>query len=203
MAIARAAKARSWGLPVVSPLLLAPALARAEVDLFRLFGIMLRIGAVLYGSGYVLLAFARSDLVEHLGWLTQQQLVDAVAVGQMTPGPLFTTATFIGYVLGGVPGALLATLGIFLPSFAFVALTNPLVARLRRSDLFSSLLDGVNAAALALMAGVTLQLGRAALTDVPTVALCAAATFAAFRFRFNNAWLIAVGGAVGLVLRAM
>ena len=187
----------------MSPLLLAPAAARADVDLFRLFGILLKIGAVLYGSGYVLLAFARSDLVEHLGWLTQHQLVDAVAVGQMTPGPLFTTATFIGYVLGGIPGALVATLGIFLPSFVFVALTNPLVARLRRSPLFSSLLDGVNAAALALMAGVTLQLGRAALIDVPTVLLCGAAALAAFRFRFNNVWLIGAGAVIGLVVRAL
>src|SRR6185503_7132193 len=124
------------------------------------------IGSVLYGSGYVLLAFLRADFVIRLGWLTDQQLIDAVAVGQVTPGPVFTTATFIGYLLGGVPGALIATLGIFLPAFFFVAISGPLIPRLRQSRLAGALLDGVNVASLALMAAVTFQIASAALVDL-------------------------------------
>ena len=126
---------------------------------------------MLYGSGYVLLAFLRADFVVRLGWLTDRQLLDAIAIGQVTPGPVFTTATFIGYLLGGVPGALLATLGIFLPSFVFVAISNPLIPRLRSSPWAGALLDGVNAASLGLMAAVTWQLGRASLVDPLTVIL--------------------------------
>ncbi len=133
-------------------------------SLSSLFFIFLKIGSVLYGSGYVLLAFLRADLVVRFGWLTDQQLIDAIAIGQITPGPVFTTATFIGYVLGGIPGALLATLGIFLPSFIFVAISNPLIPHIRNSTWVSGLLDGVNVASLGLMAAVTWQLGRASLT---------------------------------------
>jgi chromate transporter len=121
----------------------------------------LKVGAVLYGSGYVLLAFIRADLVERWHWLTESQLLDAIAVGQVTPGPVFTTATFIGYVLGGTKGAAVATLGIFLPAFVFVAASGPLVPRIRRSPTAGAFLDGVNATALALMVVVTQQLGRA------------------------------------------
>src|SRR4030095_6354500 len=119
-------------------------------------------GSVLYGSGYVLLAFLRSELVERSGWLTEGQLLDAVAVGQVTPGPVFTTATFVGYVLGGAPGAVIATVGIFLPAFFFVAISGPLVRRIRRSPLAGAFLDGVNVASLALMAVVTWRLGAVA-----------------------------------------
>src|SRR5437899_9378093 len=148
----------------------APLGLGAGVGLTTLFLVFLKIGSVLYGSGYVLLAFLRNDFVERLGWLTDQQLLDAVAVGQFTPGPVFTTATFIGYVLGGVPGAALATLGIFLPSFVFVALSHPLIPRLRTSLRAGAFLDGVNVAALGLVAAVTWQLGRAAIVDLTTAA---------------------------------
>jgi len=158
----------------------------------------LKIGAVLYGSGYVLLAFLRADLVERLGWLTERQLLDAVAVGQFTPGPVFTTATFVGYVVGGWGGAAAATLGIFLPAFAFVALSIPLLPRLRRSGLFRALLDGVNVASLALMAGVSGQLGRAALVDPLTLALALVAAVVLARWKVNSAWLVLGGGLVGL-----
>lgn len=173
----------------------------APVSLLRLFLIFLKIGSVLYGSGYVLLAFLRSDLVLRTGWLTDQQLLDAVAVGQFTPGPVFTTATFVGYIVAGTPGALLATLGIFLPSFIFVALSNPLIPRLRRSFTASAVLDGVNVASLALMAAVTIQLGRAAIIDLPTIGLCLVAALLLIRYRVNSAWLVLGGGLIGVLLR--
>ena len=153
---------------------------------------------MLYGSGYVLLAFLRSDLVVRYGWLSEQQLLDAVAIGQVTPGPLFTTATFIGYILGGVPAALLATLGIFLPSFVFVAISYPFIPRLRRSPWFGALLDGVNAASLGLMAAVSLQIGRAALVDPLSIALALVALVLLLRYKVNSTWLIAGGAIVGL-----
>lgn len=182
------------GLLGVAPLLAAP-----DVGLDRLFLIFLKIGAVLYGSGYVLLAFLRADLVEGLGWLTEQQLIDAIAVGQVSPGPVFTTATFIGYVLAGLPGALLATLAIFLPSFALVALTHSLIERMRRSRWFSALLDGVNAAALALMAGVTYQLGLVAIRDALTALLAVGSAVLLIKTRINNVILIGLGAAAGLL----
>ncbi|QSQ23095.1 chromate efflux transporter [Pyxidicoccus parkwayensis] len=171
-------------------------------SLSGLFLFFLKVGSVLYGSGYVLLAFLRSDLVERYGWLTEAQLLDAVAVGQVTPGPVFTTATFIGYVLGGPSGAVLATVGIFLPAFVFVALSGPLVPRLRRSWVAGAFLDGVNVASLALMAVVTWQLGRAALVDVWTVGLAVVSAVLLIRFRVNSAWLVLGGGAVGMLLGA-
>ncbi len=164
-----------------------------------LFFTFLKIGSILYGSGYVLLAFLRSDFVVRYGWLTDQQLIDAIAVGQVTPGPVFTTATFIGYVLGGLPGALLATLGIFLPSFIFVAISNPLIPRIRNSPWISGLLDGVNAASLGLMAAVTVQLGWASLTDWLTVLIFLASAILLIRYKVNATWLIAGGAIVGLV----
>lgn len=163
-----------------------------------LFFTFLKIGSVLFGSGYVLLAFLRSEFAA-TGLLTEQQLLDAVAIGQFTPGPVFTTATFIGYLLHGVPGALVATVGIFLPAFVLVALTGPFIPRLRSSPTLASLLDGVNAAALALMAGVTLQLGQAAIVDPLTAALAVLALVLLLRFRVNSVWLVLGGGAVGLL----
>jgi chromate transporter len=164
-----------------------------------LFLKFLKLGAVVYGSGYVLLAFLRDDLVLRLGWLTDRQLVDAVAVGQFTPGPVFTTATFIGYLLAGVPGALLATLGIFLPSFLLVALAYPLIARLRASALTSAFLDGVNVASLGLMAAVCGQLCRVTLTDTFSVLLTLAAGVALAGWELSSVWLIVAGGALGLL----
>lgn len=184
------------GLPTLSVLMQA---AAVPVSLSTLFFTFLKIGAVLYGSGYVLLAFLRTDFVERLGWLTDQQLIDAVAVGQFTPGPVFTTATFVGYLVAGVPGAVLATIGIFLPSFFFVALLHPLVPRLRRYPWTAALLDGVNVAALGLMAGVLWQLGRDAIIDPLTAILAILAAVLLIRFRVNSAWLVLAGGAVGIV----
>jgi chromate transporter len=164
-----------------------------------LFLTFLKIGAVLYGSGYVLLAFLRADFVVRLGWLTDQQLLDAVAIGQVTPGPVFTTATFIGYILGGSPGALLATLGIFLPSFVFVAISNPLIPRIRRSAWVSGLLDGVNVSSLGLMAAVTWQLGRSSLTDPVTIIIALVSLLLLARYKVNSTWLIAGGAIAGLL----
>ena len=183
-------------------------------SLTALFLTFLKIGSVLYGSGYVLLAFLRGDFVERLGWLTDQQLLDAVSVGQFTPGPVFTTATFVGYIVGsaagggqdvglGVVAALLATLGIFLPSFVFVALSGPLGPRLRQWPLTGLPLDGVNAAALGLMAAVTIELGRAALVDPVTILLAILALAALIRWKVNSAWLVLAGGVVGVVARLL
>jgi chromate transporter len=181
--------------------LTVPALASAvPFSLGQLFWVFLKVGATLYGSGYVLLAYLQADLVQQLGWLTEQQLIDAIAIGQVTPGPVFTTATFVGYVLGGVPGAVVATLGIFLPSFVFVAISNPIIPRIRNSPWASSLLDGVNAAALGLMTAVTLQLGRAALIDPYTIALALLSAVLLIRFRVNSTWLIAGGAAAGYLI---
>lgn len=174
--------------------------AAAPATLWPLFLVFAKAGAVLFGSGYVLLAFLRADLVERLGWLTEAQLLDAVAIGQITPGPVFTTATFIGYLLAGSTGAVVATVGIFLPAFIFVALSGPLVPRLRRSPLAGAILDGVNVASLALMAVVSWQLGRAALVDLFTVSLTIVTLAALVCFRINSAWLIAAGAALGWLL---
>jgi chromate transporter len=171
--------------------------------LWPLFWFFVKVGSVLFGSGYVLLAFLRADLVERYGWLSEQQLLDAVAVGQVTPGPVFTTATFIGYLLGGPAGAAVATVGIFLPAFVFVALSVPLLARLRRSVVAGAFLDGVNTASLALMAVVTVQLGRAALVDGITIALAAASAILLLRFRVNATWLVLGGAGVGLLRAAV
>jgi chromate transporter len=168
----------------------------------RLFWVFLKIGSVLYGSGYVLLAFLRADFVERLGWLTDRELLDAVAIGQIIPGPVFTTATFIGYVLGGLPAAALATLGIFLPAFVFVALSHPLIPRLRASRWAGAFLDGVNVASLALMIGVVWQLSRTAFVDIVTLLMGTVAGVLLFGTRINSAWLIACGAVVGLIVRA-
>ncbi|MHB0987789.1 MAG: chromate efflux transporter [Bellilinea sp.] len=176
-----------------------PAAVSTAFGLPLMFLTFLKIGAILYGGGYVLLAFLHSDFVVRYGWLTSQQLLDAVAVGQVTPGPLFTTATFIGYLLGGVKGGLLATLGIFLPSFIFVALSNPLIPKIRNSIWVRGLLDGVNAASLGLMAAVTWALGRASLVDPLTILLALAALILLLRFKLNTTWLIAGGALIGFV----
>lgn len=175
--------------------------AASSVGLWPLFLFFVKVGAVLYGSGYVLLAFLRGDLVERWGWLTEAQLLDAIAIGQVTPGPLFTTATFIGYVLAGPAGACLATTGMFLPAFVFVALSAPLLPRLRQSKTASTFLDGVNAAALALMAAVTLQLLTAAFVDTITVVLGLAAAGVLLFWRLNPIWVIIAAGGIGMLLQ--
>jgi chromate transporter len=190
---------------MIPPLVELPAPLRfaaqnAPVDLTQLFLLFVKVGAVLYGSGYVLLAFLRNDLVLRLGWMTDEQLIDAIAIGQVTPGPILTTATFVGYVLAGVPGAVVATLGIFLPSFLFVTILNPLVPKLRDSDWTAAMLDGVNVAALGLMAGVTLILGRAAVIDAPTVILALIAAVLLFRFKVSTIWLVLGAAVIGIVL---
>lgn len=170
-----------------------------DVELGRLFLVFLKIGAVLYGSGYVLLAFLEGELVDRLGWLTSEQLLDAVSVGQVTPGPVFTTATFVGYVVGGFWGAVLATVGIFLPSFLFVAVLTRLVTWMRSSATLGAALDGINATAVGLMAGVSVQLAGDALVDALTVAVAAGTALLLWRTQLNSAWLIAGGAAIGMV----
>ncbi len=175
----------------------------AYFNLGTLFLTFLKIGAVVYGSGYVLLAFLRSDFVEKLHWLTDQQLIDAVAVGQFTPGPVFTTATFIGYLVGGLPAGILSTVAIFLPGFIFAAAIYPIVPRLRRSPWASKLLDGINVSAVGLMAGVTWVLGRAALIDWFTAILALISGVLVFRLKINSAWLVIGGGILGLVYKLL
>lgn len=171
----------------------------SAVSLSGLFLVFLKIGSVLFGSGYVLLAFLRADLVQRLHWLTEPQLIDAIAAGQVTPGPVFTTATFIGYLLAGPRGALVATAGIFLPAFVFVAASGPLVPRLRASKIASAFLDGVNVASLALMAAVTAHLGRAAIVDAPTAVLGLVAAVLLLRYQLNSTWLVLGGAAAGFL----
>jgi len=161
----------------------------------------LKIGSVLFGSGYVLLAFLRSEFVVNLGWLTDQQVLDAVVAGQITPGPVFSSATFIGYLVGGWPSALLATLGIFLPSFLFVGLLSRILPFVRKSPWAATFLDGVNVASLGLMAGVTVQLGQTAIIDIFTVVLTLITLFVIFRYRVNSVWLILGGGLMGAIYK--
>jgi chromate transporter len=201
-AAARRARAIALALPLPALPLAAAATAPAPFSLAGLFLAFAKIGSVLFGSGYVLLAFLRSELVERLGWLSEAQLLDAIAVGQVTPGPVFTAATFVGYLLAGVPGAAVATAGIFLPAFFFVAISGPLVPRVRRSAVAGAFLDGVNLASLALMAVVTAQLGRAAVTDVPTAVLAVASAVLLLRYRVGSSWLVAGGALAGLALGA-
>ena len=202
---------RTWprpkgGVACVTPLLgmtsavplVAATGAAAPFSLLAMTLFFLKVGAVLFGSSYVLLAFLRADLVEHWHWLTENQLLDAVAVGQFTPGPVFSAATFIGYILGGPKAAFLATAAIFLPSFVLVAVSRPLVSRLRKSPLAGAFLDGVNVASLALMAVVAWQLGRVALVDWLTITLAVAAAVWLLFYRVNSTWLILGGAALGL-----
>ena len=180
--------------------------AVASVSLWKLFAFFLKVGAVLYGSGYVLIAFLEGGLVDDLGWMTQGQLLDAIAIGQFTPGPVLSTSTFVGWVVAAgagldpVAGAAVATLGIFLPSFVFVGILNPLIPRLRQSAWLSAFLDAVNAAAVALMAAVTLQLGVATLVSWPAWLIAALAAVAALRYKVNAAWLVLGGALLGWAL---
>jgi len=195
------------GAPLGQLMPIVPAAAGAAaislVSLPGIFWVFLKIGSVLFGSGYVLLAFLRADLVQHLHWLTESQLIDAVAAGQVTPGPVFTTATFIGYVLAGPAGAIVATAGIFLPAFVFVALSGPLVPRIRASRTAGAFLDGVNVASLALIVVVAAQLARAAVVDVTTALVGLTAAIVLLRFRLNSTWLVLGGAAVGIGAHAL
>ncbi len=200
---ARRPEVSASAAPLLVPLAAGIASAAAPATAAGLFWTFLKIGSVLYGSGYVLLAFLRADLVERLRWLTDAQLLDAVAIGQVTPGPVFTTATFVGYVVAGGAGAAAATVGIFLPAFVLVAVSGPLVSRLRRSAAAGAFLDGVNAASLALMAVVTVRLGTDALTRPTSIAIAAVAAVLLLRFRISSAWLIVGAAAAGWLLAAL
>lgn len=195
-----AAAALQLALAPVGPATTASAVAFSPVKLFLVF---LKIGSTLFGSGYVLLAFLRADLVDRLHWMTEKQLIDAVAVGQLTPGPVFSAATFIGYVVGGGSGAALATLGIFIPSFVFVAVSGTLIPRIRRSAAASAFLDGVNVASLALMTAVTWELGHAALVDLTTVSLAIASAVLLLRFGVSSSWLVGGGALLGVAIQAL
>lgn len=170
---------------------------KVELGLLPLFLFFVKVGTIVFGSGYVLLAFLQADLVAHWHWLTTTQLLDAIAVGQVTPGPVFTTATFIGFVLAGLSGALIATAGIFLPSFVLVAVSSPLIPRLRRSAVAGAFLDGVIVASLALMAVVTWRLGRDAVIDLPTALTAMASAILLLRWRVNSLWLVLGGAIIG------
>jgi chromate transporter len=172
-----------------------------SIDWTNVFVIFLKIGAVLYGSGYVLLAFLQRELVDRNGWLTSQQLIDAVAIGQLTPGPVLTTATFIGYLLAGNSGAVAGTIGIFLPSFLLVGILNFWVMPWMRSLGFQAFLTGVTAGSLGLMAGVTVTLIRSSLVDGWTVGISVLAAIVLLKFKPNSAILILVGGAIGWILQ--
>jgi chromate transporter len=189
------------GLARIFPWVGATGVAVVIPGMWALFLVFLRIGSIVFGSGYVLLAFLRADLVVHRAWVTDAQLVDAVAIGQVTPGPVFTTATFLGYLLRGPVGAVVATIGIFLPAFILVAVSGPLIPLLRRSATAGAFLDGVNVASLALMAAVSYQLGRSAIVDWVTIGLAIASAVLLLRFRINSAWLVLGGAVIGIAAR--
>lgn len=178
----------------------ATAAAAATVSLWKLGWFFLKVGSILYGSGYVLIAFLEGGLVQDLGWISRSQLLDAVAIGQFTPGPVLSTATFIGFLIEGVPGAVVATIAIFLPAFLFVGLLNPVIPRLRNSLWLSSFLDAVNASAVALMAAVTIDIGRQVLVAPESVIVAAIAAAAVFRFRVGSVWIVAGSALVGYLL---
>lgn len=191
------------------PLSLATAVTKAtaaNLSLLQLGLFFLKIGCVLYGGGYVLVAFLQGELVDDLGWLTQQQLLDAIAIGQFTPGPVLSTATFIGYVIAGFPGAVVATMGIFLPSFVFVALLNPLIPRLRNSQWMSAFLDAVNISSVALMVVVTVELARAiiipiGLFDWIAALIAIGSAISLVRYRINAAWIVLGSAVIGWILK--
>ena len=176
---------------------------QVEYSLLKLGLFFLKVGSVLYGSGYVLIAFLDGDLVQAYGWLSEQQLLDAVAIGQFTPGPVLTTATFIGVMLGGWQGGLVATVAIFLPSFVFVSILNPLIPRLRKSKVTAAFLDAINVSAVALMLVVMVRLGLAVLTGWNPWIVFALAALATWRFRLHAGWLVAGGAAAGFLFNEL
>jgi chromate transporter len=180
---------------------LAMSATPASASLASMVLVFLKLGVVVFGSGYVLLAFLQADLVDRLHWVTQTQLLDAVTAGQVTPGPVFATATFLGYLLHGYRGAFVATAAIFLPSFVMAGIVGALASRLRKSPVAAAFLDGVNAGAVALMATVTISLGRGSLVDVLTWAVASISALLLIRFKVNATWLIVAGAAIGVFLR--
>ncbi|MEY4519640.1 MAG: hypothetical protein RLZZ499_2240 [Cyanobacteriota bacterium] len=182
---------------------LGGATTAVSIGWVSVFWFFLKIGSILYGSGYVLLVFLQRDLVERNHWLTSQQLLDAVAIGQVTPGPVLTTATFVGYLLAGNAGAIAGTFGIFLPAFVLVGIVNPWVRTLRQSPWAGGFLDGVNAASLGLMVGVTYTLGRAAIVDWLTIIVAVFSAIAVLQFKINSAWLVIAGGAIAVILHLL
>ena len=193
---------RGWlGAVVVTSAAAGAVAARPSVYRIGLF--FLKVGAVLYGGGYVLLAFLEQGLVQQHAWLTHQQLLDAVAIGQFTPGPVLSTATFIGYILGGAPGAAVATVAIFLPSFFYVALLAPVLFRLRQSARMAAFLDSVNVCAVALMGGVTFRLAADALRGWPSWGIAVVSLAVLLRWKVSPAWVVLGGGGVGLMLAAL
>jgi chromate transporter len=201
LALISAWRGTRMGLARIFPWAGATGVAAVIPGMWPLFLVFLRIGSIVFGSGYVLLAFLRADLVVHRAWVTDAQLVDAVAIGQVTPGPVFTTATFLGYLLRGPVGAVVATAGIFLPAFILVAISGPLIPLLRRSTTAGAFLDGVNVASLALMAAVSYELGRSAIVDWVTAGLAILSAVMLLRFRINSAWLVLGGALAGIAAR--
>ena len=198
---------RGFQALVLSPILKIPALIVSAVSIpfsqTTLFLTFLKIGSVLYGSGYVLVAFFNSEFVQRLGWITHHQLLDAIAVGQITPGPVASSATFIGYLMGGWQSALLATLAFFIPSFIFVALISRVMPYLRKKWWTGAFLDGVNVASLGLMAAVTWELGRAGVIDWFTIGLTIAALLLVFKYKVNSTWLILGGALLGIAYKLL
>jgi chromate transporter len=192
----------AWGS---APFLIQPQalVSDTPANLQGIFLIFLKIGSVLFGSGYVLLAFLKSEFVQRLHWLSETQLMDAVAVGQITPGPLFTTATFVGYLMAGFPGAAVATLGIFLPAFIFVAASGPLIPKLRKSRVAGKFLDGLNVASLALMAGATIVLSHDAVRDIPGALIAAGSLILLIFFKLSASWLIPLSGLLGILAQSL
>jgi chromate transporter len=206
--VAAAARHPRGAVGMFVPLAMWPAAGSAVTTaaapgLLAVFLFFAKVGAILFGSGYVLIAFLQTGLVEERGWLTEGQLLDAIAMGQVTPGPLSTTATFVGYLLGGWAGAIVATVGMFLPAFFFVAVSAPLVPRLRRSPVAGAALDGLNAAALALMAVATVRLATAAIVDPVTAILTIVSAVLLLRFGVNSAWIVVGAAAAGLLWSRM
>jgi chromate transporter len=183
------------------PALGATASATVPITVSSIFLVFLKIGAVIFGSGYVLVTFLRAELVVNRHWLSESQLLDSIAVGQVTPGPVFTTATFIGYLLAGVQGGVVATIGIFLPAFILVWMTGPIVKRMRQWPAAAAFLDGLNVGAIVLLISVTWELGRAAIFDAPTIAIAIISGMLLFVLRVNSTWLVLGGGVIGLILR--
>ena len=194
--------ATSQQRPALALGMLAP-LAANSIGLIPLFLYFLKIGAILFGSGYVLLAVLRADLVLRLHWLTDAQLLDAIAVSQATPGPFFTVSTFIGYLLNGWKGAALATVGMFLPAFLYVAVTAQFLPGLRKSPIAGAFLDGVNASAVALMSFVGYQFARAALVNVSAIVVALVTLFLIFRYKINSSWLVLGGAILGILLHGI
>jgi len=184
--------------PAIFAAITSAAATAVPYSLGMLFFVFVKIGALLFGGGYVLIALIRSNLVARLGWISERQLLDAVAMGQVTPGPISTAATFIGYLLGGIPGAIVATVAMFFPAFLFVAVSGPVVPRLRKSPVAAAFLDGLNVAALGLITVVAWQLSRTAILDWTTLALAVLSLVMLLRYPVNSTWLVLGGALVGM-----